>query len=188
MIRAGFSRKGDFIAPVFDISRHLRVVEAEDGRMKEQFDVVFNELIPSVVLLELKMHEIQVLVCGAVSRFMLWALESKGIHVIPFVSGEIDNVIKAWLEGNLLKGKFAMPGCKWRFRGMVQERRGQYGRGKGKGRAGGGGYGGRRGGQIGKNAPDYCVCPDCGYLEPHRRGIPCRNINCPKCGTLLIRK
>lgn len=186
MIRAGFSRKGEFIAPVFDISKHLLVVEAEDGVLKDQFEIVFNELFPSAVLLKLEMNEIGVLICGAVSRFMLWALESKGIEVIPFVSGDLNNVIKAWLDGDILNGRFAMPGCKWRFRNMTQ-RRGQYGRGKGQGGYGRGGRGGGPG-RFGGQSPDYCVCPECGYLEPHRQGIPCRNINCPKCGTMLLRK
>ncbi len=30
-----------------------------------------------------------------------------------------------------------------------------------------------------------CSCPTCGHKEPHKRGIPCTSINCPKCGTPL---
>ncbi len=28
-----------------------------------------------------------------------------------------------------------------------------------------------------------CTCPKCGYKEPHTRGVPCTQKNCPKCGT-----
>jgi len=28
-----------------------------------------------------------------------------------------------------------------------------------------------------------CVCPKCGEKTPHNRGIPCTEVNCPKCGT-----
>lgn len=32
-----------------------------------------------------------------------------------------------------------------------------------------------------------CVCPKCGNEIPHaRRGIPCSQVKCPKCGTLMI--
>jgi hypothetical protein len=30
-----------------------------------------------------------------------------------------------------------------------------------------------------------CKCPNCGYTEPHTRGIPCTKRICPKCGTPL---
>ncbi len=30
-----------------------------------------------------------------------------------------------------------------------------------------------------------CKCPNCGYTEPHTRGIPCTKKVCPKCGTPL---
>jgi len=32
-----------------------------------------------------------------------------------------------------------------------------------------------------------CVCPDCYTSVPHPRGVPCRTISCPKCGTLMAR-
>jgi len=49
------------------------------------------------------------------------------------------------------------------------------GRGRGQGRKGG-----RRRGAGGTTE---CVCPKCGYKEPHVRGIPCSQKECPKCGT-----
>ncbi|MDD4382319.1 MAG: DUF5320 family protein [Candidatus Dojkabacteria bacterium] len=39
---------------------------------------------------------------------------------------------------------------------------------------------GRRQGGTGE-----CVCPKCGYKEPHTRAIPCTNKLCPKCNTPL---
>ena len=32
-----------------------------------------------------------------------------------------------------------------------------------------------------------CVCPDCDTSVPHPRGVPCRTISCPKCGTFMGR-
>ena len=32
---------------------------------------------------------------------------------------------------------------------------------------------------------DRIVCPNCGYKEPHVRGVPCYTKVCPKCETRL---
>jgi len=33
----------------------------------------------------------------------------------------------------------------------------------------------------------HCICPSCGTKVPHKAGIPCNQINCPKCNTKMIR-
>jgi len=33
-----------------------------------------------------------------------------------------------------------------------------------------------------------CVCPKCGEKVPHRRGVPCSEIKCPKCDASLTGK
>jgi uncharacterized Zn finger protein (UPF0148 family) len=33
----------------------------------------------------------------------------------------------------------------------------------------------------------FCVCPQCGYSEPHRAGTPCRTVYCPECNLPLVR-
>ena len=50
------------------------------------------------------------MVCGAVSR-PPDTVASYGIQVIPFVAGDLREVIGAWLSGNLESDTFVMPGC-----------------------------------------------------------------------------
>ncbi|RLI87234.1 MAG: hypothetical protein DRP01_02390 [Archaeoglobales archaeon] len=51
------------------------------------------------------------------------------------------------------------------------------------------GMGRRRGrGPGGLGPSGFCVCPKCGYREPHEMGIPCRKKKCPNCGTTLVRE
>ena len=45
---------------------------------------------------------------------------------------------------------------------------------------------GRMGG-FGAGPEGECVCPKCGYRMPHRRGIPCYQEKCPKCGSAMTR-
>jgi len=49
--------------------------------------------------------------------------------------------------------------------------------------------GGRmRGTRAGAGPGGYCVCPSCGERVSHRLGAPCYNVNCPKCGTKMVRE
>lgn len=56
----------------------------------------------------------------------------------------------------------------------------------------GGGFGGagRRGlgGGLIVSSVEICVCLNCGYREPHKRGSPCNGKICPKCDSIMVRK
>ncbi len=38
------------------------------------------------------------------------------------------------------------------------------------------------------NPPKNCVCPNCGYVVEHQRGVPCSTLKCPKCGAEMVRE
>ncbi|MDQ7825368.1 MAG: hypothetical protein RDV48_21385 [Candidatus Eremiobacteraeota bacterium] len=46
---------------------------------------------------------------------------------------------------------------------------------------------GRGPGGSGLGPPGTCRCPQCGTEVPHQRGVPCLSLQCPKCGTLMVR-
>ncbi len=56
--------------------------------------------------------------------------------------------------------------------------------GRGRGMGGGRGRGNRPGSGPGGN----CVCPSCGHKVPHQVGTPCYTVECPKCGTKMIKE
>lgn len=61
----------------------------------------------------------------------------------------------------------------------------------GGGGGSGAGQGGRRSGAgrgLGGKGAGTCICPGCGEKAPHRRGEPCYEMKCPKCGTAMIRE
>jgi hypothetical protein len=47
---------------------------------------------------------------------------------------------------------------------------------------------GRMGGPLAGGAVGTCLCPKCGRREPHERGVPCVQKQCPKCGTAMTRE
>ncbi len=62
------------------------------------------------------------------------------------------------------------------------------GQGQGGGAGGGGRGSGRGGGGFGGGPGGSCVCLACGHREPHRRGVPCFEAKCPKCGGTMTRE
>jgi len=63
---------------------------------------------------------IQTLVCGTITEPLQHELSVRGVKVIGFVAGEIDEVVKCLLDGMLPNRALSMPGCcgrRNRFRG-----------------------------------------------------------------------
>jgi len=57
------------------------------------------------------------------------------------------------------------------------------------GRGQGGGGRGRGGGNRPGSGPSgNCVCPKCGYKQPHQVGQRCMDIACPQCGTRMTKE
>ncbi|MBU0533410.1 MAG: DUF5320 domain-containing protein [Candidatus Omnitrophica bacterium] len=65
--------------------------------------------------------------------------------------------------------------------------RGMSGSDRGIGQGGGGrGMGG--GNRPGAGPVGNCVCPSCGAKASHQRGVACYAIDCPKCGSKMVRE
>lgn len=94
------------IAPVFDIGGEVLM---SDGEHKNEVRHLVHPL-PVPRAAELADLGVEVLVCGAISRAMHEALAARGIRVIGFVAGDLEQVMAAWRQGKL-DTTFAMPGC-----------------------------------------------------------------------------
>lgn len=55
--------------------------------------------------------------------------------------------------------------------------------GRGRGRGIGSGRGVRR--NLRATATKTCTCPKCSHTMESQRGVPCTEIKCEKCGTLM---
>ncbi len=176
-MKAAFSSWNNRIAPVFDVARQIFLVESDQGRILREAEEVMPGDDPGEKARCLADLGANTLVCGAISRSMQGLITSCGITVIPFVAGELQEVVRAWLEGKILEEFFAMPGCC-----PQAGRRGGMGRGmrEGRNRC-------SRGVPLKGESGLICVCQNCSYSEPHERGVPCSLKRCPVCGCSLIR-
>lgn len=202
MMKAAFANWDDRIAPVFDIARRVRVVEADDGRIVAETGEFLADNLPVQKALRLVELGVSTLVCGAISRPFHEMVDFHGIRVIPFVAGALGEVIQAWLRGDLECDTFAMAGCSGRGQGrrlglrkinkeeypMNGRRRSGLGSGGGQKQGQPGPGRGRMGGPLAGGPVGTCLCPNCGHREPHERGVPCVRTRCPKCGTAMARE
>lgn len=107
------------VSPVFDVAGALLVVEMQGDTVLSRQNVV----LPDDTLLRrakcLKELSIDVLVCGALSWPLETALSSAGVEVISQICGAVEEVLQAFISGQLHEGAFLMPGCcrRRRYRG-----------------------------------------------------------------------
>ncbi len=114
-----------FVSNVFDFAHRLLLVDIENGKEASRSEVALeSQLLPQRTG-QLKDLGIDVLICGAISRTLANMVITSEIHVLPYVTGSIDDVIQAYLTDQLVKPEFSMPGC-WpgARRGFGRRRRG----------------------------------------------------------------
>lgn len=109
-MRTAFSLWNERIAPVFDVARHLWIVDAADGCIISQTGRRFSSDDPQERALRLTTLQVEQLVCGAISRNAHHALVERGIRVISFIAGDLEHVIHACLSDQLSSGLLNMPG------------------------------------------------------------------------------
>ena len=110
-MKTAFAYWDNRIAPVFDIARRIHVVETDSGQIVNETEVSLAEdqtVQKAGSLVELG---VGTLVCGAISKPLHDMIVAYGIKIIPFVAGDLHKVIEAWLQNDLERDDFAMPGC-----------------------------------------------------------------------------
>ena len=130
-MKVAFAAWKNRISPVFDAAPMLYIVEIERGRVVEDRSEILSAELPYTRAARLSEWGIRVLICGAISMEFSGLIEMYGIRVIPFITGEVPQVIDAYLKGSLSMPSLRMPG----YQGGRRNRH-QGGRGRGRGRRG----------------------------------------------------
>lgn len=106
---------GGRISPVLDVSTRAIVLGVQGGRLTDRSEL---ELPPAAMtkLAILADRGIGTLLCGAVSWGVARQADSFGLRLVPFLAGDVEDVIAAYLTGHLPHPDYAMPGCQGRWR------------------------------------------------------------------------
>lgn len=104
----------DYISTVFDTADQLLVLELNgaDGRKRTTLKMSAADIAGRASWVKEK--QIDVLICGAISRPLEASLTSLGIQVYAFVRGPVEEIITAYQNGGLDQANFVLPGCQGR--------------------------------------------------------------------------
>ena len=124
----------DRVSSVLDFSQRLVVVELKEGGEASRAQITLSEQNPFVKLAKLRELGIDVLICGAVSQPLASASTACGIQLLPYVTGRVDDVLKAYQAGQLGLPQFMLPGwwpgARRDFRCRCRRRDGRRGAGR----------------------------------------------------------
>ena len=145
-MRVGIAIWGTKISPVLDASEEILVVELS-GTERSDIETVglggWGMMRRARLIGDLGLDT---LICGALSDRLAGFLAWTGVRVIPWVSGDVEEVLSAFVDGKLSGQRFAMPGCRGGGgRGLGRGGAGRGGAGRGAGAGGGGTGRGRQG-------------------------------------------
>jgi len=117
----------DRVSPVFDVAGQVLLFDTQGKKLCSEQILNLPDSFASKKVASLVEAEVQVLICGAISRDAYSAATGSGIRVYPFIAGDVREVLLAFLAGRLDEVDFAMPGCACR---MAFPGRRNHGRGK----------------------------------------------------------
>ncbi len=105
------------VSPVFDTAERLLVSNIENGSEASHEKHLLNASSSISRVDRLSELDVDVLICGAISQPLISMIGASGIKVIPWVAGNVDEVISWYLRGKPFDGPFLMPGsCSHRRR------------------------------------------------------------------------
>ena len=99
------------ISPVFDVARHFLFVDIENQREVRRTEACVEKPEPASQARRLDQRGTDVLICGAISRPLETMLLATGINVIPQTCGPVEDVLSAFVSGELTEEAFVTPGC-----------------------------------------------------------------------------
>ena len=100
------------VSPVLDTAGKLLILETQDQKKVRRTEAFLRGQEISKRCLSIQELEIDVLICGAVSRPFSERLTAAGIDVIPGISGGVEEIVAAYFGGTLHQPKYLMPGCR----------------------------------------------------------------------------
>jgi len=97
------------VSSVFDFAHEVLLVELMGNRESGRDQVILSGQGPARIL-SLRRLGVDTLICGAISRPLASWTSVYGVRLFPYVTGVVEDVIKAFKNGQLGSEQFVLPG------------------------------------------------------------------------------
>lgn len=101
----------DRVSPVMDTARNLTVVEYDEDHEISRQTLILPQMEIYGRTSFLADLEIEYLICGAISRHFELLLNNFRVGVMAWICGRVNDVIEAFVTGDLRQPCFLLPGC-----------------------------------------------------------------------------
>jgi predicted Fe-Mo cluster-binding NifX family protein len=99
------------VSPLLDVANKFAIFELIDGEIKQKLTIDIHAGNEPLRVDKLKDIGVSVIIGGAVSGFVGRIICEKGIRLIPWVCGQVDEVIDLYIRDALETGDGGKPGC-----------------------------------------------------------------------------
>ncbi len=100
------------VSPVADSAREVLVVDMEGESILKRYHERYSGESLFYRAKKLADLGVKTFICGAISDFYGGLVEGYGIRLIPFVRGQIDDVLNAFMNESLLSPRYMMRGSR----------------------------------------------------------------------------
>ena len=99
------------ISPLFDSASKLLIADIQGWVITKKYFEPFAYESAFSRVERLDELDVNVLICGGISALFANLIDAHRIQIIPFARGTVDEVLEAYIKGDIYKKDFRMPGC-----------------------------------------------------------------------------
>jgi predicted Fe-Mo cluster-binding NifX family protein len=100
------------LAPVLDFAHRLLMAKVKDGAVTRRWYHPMNPRSSSLSqAAALSQLGIDVLICGSLSIDLSVLIRSSSMRIIPGITGDVEEILQAFLHNTLCDPRFQMPGA-----------------------------------------------------------------------------
>lgn len=102
MEKVAIPKLGELVAPRFEAARCIQIVTVKDGKIVESNTIDCNVAEDYQRVRLLQIHRVSVLICNGINTSIKDILAATGIKVIEKYSGNTEDLIQDYLQGNVI--------------------------------------------------------------------------------------
>jgi len=100
-VKVAIPRFHERVAPCFEYSATITIFTVEEGRVISQRDFALQSRVALDRVRLLRDQEVDVLICGGVQETFEEVVKARGVEVISWVSGNVEELLKRFIRGSL---------------------------------------------------------------------------------------